>query len=90
MHYMYDDPPRQENFINPYFRSHRTPVFKTDHPSLSYVNQGHLLNANRTENMQAGKERMYKAWEPPRGGEPTDGKKILAEKPVNDGRAHKE
>ena len=48
---MYDDPPQQENFVNPYYRNHRTPIFKTDHPELSYKNQGHLLNTNRVENL---------------------------------------
>ena len=36
LHYMYDDPPRQDNFVNPEYRSHRTPVFKVDHPELSH------------------------------------------------------
>merc|ERR1712086_228075 len=30
MHYMYDDPPREDNFVNPYYRNHRQPLFKTD------------------------------------------------------------
>ena len=33
---------------------------------------------------------MYTAWEPPKGGEPRDGKKILVDKPKNDGTAYKE
>ena len=44
MHYMYDEPPRKDNFVDPFFRSHRTPVFKTDHPTQGFINQGHLLN----------------------------------------------
>jgi len=36
MHYMYDDPPKRDNFVDPYFRSHSTPVFKTDHPDGFY------------------------------------------------------
>ena len=24
LHYMYDDPPREDNFVNPYYRPHRT------------------------------------------------------------------
>ena len=90
LHYMYDDPPREDNFVNPHYRSHRTPVFKTDHPELSYKNQGHLLNWNRTENMEAGQARMYSEWEPPMGTEERQGKKIVMNKPVNDGRAHQE
>ena len=31
MHYMYDDPPKKDNFVDPYFRPRRTVVFKTDH-----------------------------------------------------------
>ena len=47
MHYMYDEPPKKDNFVDPFFRSHRTPVFKTDHPSMAFKNQGHLLNPKR-------------------------------------------
>ena len=87
---MYDDPPKEDNFVNPYYRNHRTPIFKTDHPELSYKNQGHLLNRDRVDNMEAGRARMYTAWEPPVGTEARDGKKILKAMPVNDGRSHKE
>ena len=41
LHYQYDDPPRKENFVEPYFRPHKTVVFKTDHPN-AYKNPGHL------------------------------------------------
>ena len=54
LHYMYDDPPREDNFVNPFYRSHRTPVFKTDHPELSYKNPGHLLREDRAEQMAIG------------------------------------
>merc|ERR1712032_1746 len=47
LHYMYDDPPNKENFVSPYYRPKRIPIFKTDHPELSYKNQGHLLNTNK-------------------------------------------
>ena len=90
VHYMYDDPPKEENFVNPYYRQKRTPIFKTDHPELSYINQGHLLNNEKGSNEVEGRARMYSAWEPPKGGEPRDGKKILVDKPVNDGSAYKE
>ena len=52
LHYVYDDPPREDNFVNPYYRSHRTPVFKTDtgDGSTNYRNPGHLLHWNREEN----------------------------------------
>ena len=40
--------------------------------------------------MEAGRARMYTAWEPPTGGEARDGKKILADRPKNDGLAHQE
>ena len=84
---MYDDPPREDNFVNPYYRSHRTPVFKTDHPELSYKNKGHLLHMDRQEAIQIGKERMYSSWEPPTGNEDRLGKKILKAPAVNDGKA---
>ena len=90
VHYMYDDPPKEENYVNPYYRSHRTPTFKVDHPELSYKNQGALMNNNREEFLEAQQARMYTAWEPPKGGEPRDGKKIIVEKPKNDGVVHKE
>ena len=49
MHYMYDEPPRvsyqtfllfyqKDNFVDPFYRSHKTPVFKSDHPSMSFKN----------------------------------------------------
>ena len=87
---MYDDPPKEDNFVNPYYRNHRTPIFKTDHPELSHLNVGHLLNENRVENMKAGQARMYTAWEPPTGSEDREGKKILKTPALNDGKAHKE
>jgi hypothetical protein len=87
---MYDDPPKKENFVNPYYRSKRTSLFKTDHPELSYKNQGHLMNDERTRNLEEGRQRMYTEWQPPTGKEERMGKKILAEKPRNDGLAFQE
>ena len=78
---MYDDPPKEDNYVNPYYRKKRTPIFKTDHPELAYKNQGHLMNNSRVENLAAGQNRMYSAWEPPKGGEARNGKKILVDKP---------
>ena len=74
--------------MNPYYRNHRTPVFKTDHPEQSFKNIGHLLNTNRVANMEEGRARMYTAWEPPKKGDPRQGKKIIGERPKNDGKAH--
>lgn len=88
---MYDDPPTQETSVNPYYRSHKTPVFKTDHCELSYMNQGHLMRNDRVELMEKGQARMYTAWAPPTGGEERDGKKIIDPKrPVNDGKSFKD
>ena len=87
IHYMYDDPPREDNYVKPGWRGHKTPVFKTDHPN-AYLNPGHLLNPNRVEHMDMAKARMYTAWEPPKGGEPRMGKKIVVEKEGNLGHAH--
>ena len=81
LHYQYDDPPREENFVKPYYMNHRTVTFSTDRPGSSFLNEGHLLNENRAENMEAGRARMYTAWEPPQGHEPRNGKKILVDKP---------
>lgn len=80
LHYQYDDPPKKDNFVEPYFRPHRTVVFKTDHPSLAYKNPGHLLNENRQENLDRARARKYTPWEPPTGSEKKDGKKIIVEK----------
>ena len=90
IHYMYDDPPKEDNFIDPYYRPKRMVTFKVDHPELSYLPQGHLLNRNRDEFIEAQQARMYTAWEPPKGGEARNGKKILVDKPKNDGAAHLE
>ena len=88
LHYMYDDPPNKENFVSPYYRTKRTPLFKTDHPELSFKNQGHLMNPDKVRNLSEGRARMYTEWEPPTGKEERFGKKILAEKPKNDGIVH--
>ena len=81
---------KRRKFCKSFYRNHRTPVFKTDHPDLSFKNQGHLLNPNKEENMALGKARMYTEWEPPKGGEARDGKKIIVEKPDVAGVVHKE
>ena len=88
---MYDDPPTQETTVNPYYRNHKTPVFKTDHQELSYQNPGHLMRADREQLMEIGQARMYQTWTPPSGGERREGKKIIDEnRPVNDGKTFKE
>ena len=76
--------------MDPFYRPHKTVVFKTDHPSLAYKNPGHLLNPGREKFIEQQRARVYTAWEPPRGAEPREGKKILADRPVNDGYAYKE
>ena len=76
--------------MDPYFRSHRTPVFKTDHPTMAYKNEGHLLNDSRVEFIERQRARASTAWEPPAGGEARKGKKILGTKPVNDGKVMEE
>ena len=40
---------QKDNFVDPYYRQHKTFVYKTDHPTLGHKNQGHLLNDNRAE-----------------------------------------
>ncbi len=74
---MYDDPPKKDNFVEPYFRPHKTVVFKTDHPS-AYKNPGHLLAPDRKMWEDIARARKYTAWEPPVGGEERKGKKIMA------------
>ena len=78
---MYDDPPREDNFVNPYFRDHKTPVFKTDHPDQSFKVLGEPLTRDRTEQLDYRRERQYEAWSPPSGKESRIGKKILVDKP---------
>ena len=55
---------------------------------MGYKNPGHLLNAGREEFVDRQRARVYSGWEPPRGGEARQGKKILGERPVNDGVVH--
>ena len=76
--------------MDPFFRPRKLVEFKTDHPTMGYKNPGHLLNPGREEFVERQKNRVYSAWEPPRGGEARQGKKILGERPVNDGRAFQE
>ena len=77
---------QKENFVDPYFRPRRTVVFKSDHPN-AYKNPGHLGNPGRELFLEQQRARVYTAWEPPRGDEPRQGKKILGVKPKNDGIA---
>ena len=65
IHYIYDDPPKKDNFVEPYYRPHRTVVFKSDHPTMSYQNPGHMLNEEMPRNERTARERMYTAWDPP-------------------------
>ena len=90
MHYMYDDPPKKDNFVDPYYRPRRTVTFKTDHQQNCYLNPGHLQAPGRDAFVRAQQARVYTSWEPPRGGEAREGKKILGERPINDGRVMKE
>jgi hypothetical protein len=48
------------------------------------------MNDERTRNLEEGRQRMYTEWQPPTGKEERMGKKILAEKPRNDGLAFQE
>lgn len=48
------------------------------------------MNPDKVRNLSEGRARMYTEWEPPTGKEERFGKKILAEKPKNDGIVHKE
>lgn len=77
--------------MEPYFRAHKTPVFKSDHPSLSYKQQGHLLHPKREEFIERQRARVYTQWEPPSAGAPREGKKIVdLNRPKNDGRVEAE
>ena len=73
--------------MDPFFRSHRTPIFKTDHPTLGYMNQGHLMNPKRKEFLDQQRARVYTAWEPPQSNAPREGKKIVdPNRPKNEGK----
>ena len=87
---MYDDPPKKDNFVDPFFRPRRTVVFKTDHQQKAYMNPGHLQSPGRDKFVADQQARVYTAWQPPTGKEQREGKKILGEKPVNDGIVMKE
>ena len=82
MHYMYDDPPKADNYVKPYYMRHKMKVFRTDHcdpGANTNMNIGHLMNPDRKKNLEEGRQRMYTEWEPPKGNEQRNGKKILAE-----------
>ena len=66
--------------MNPAYRSHRTPVMKIDHPTLSHRNPGHLQNPFRKENAEMARDRKYTPWEPPAGAVERYGKKIVVPK----------
>ena len=61
MHYMYDDPPRKDNYVDPFYRPHRTGVFKTDHPN-AYKNPGHLYAEGRDHFIETQRARVYTGW----------------------------
>ena len=66
-------------------------LLKSDHPSLSYMNPGHVaLGKTADKFLQQQRARSYTAWQPPVGTEQRNGKKILGAKPVNDGSAEQE
>ena len=48
------------------------------------------MNPEREQNLELGKAIMYTAWEPPKGGEIRDGKKIIVEKTDAGPVVHKE
>ena len=81
MHYMYDDPPKKQNFVEPYWRPYRTDKFWPEHPTKSYKNPGHLLNDDKPLNDKLARERNFAYWEPPSGRERRRGKKILVDRP---------
>ena len=64
LHYQYDDPPKKENFVQPYWRSHRQIPFKTDHPTLAYKNPGHVQNPHKKIYDINAKKRVYQYWDP--------------------------
>ena len=80
MHYMYDDTPKKDNFVNPYYRPHKTWVFKTDHATDAYKNPGHSQNIDKEKNDKAARARMFETWDPPSGTKERRGKKILVKK----------
>merc|ERR1712156_351696 len=88
MHYMYDDPPKKDNFVDPYFRPRRGPMLKSDHPIKGYLAEGNLLSPNRKKFTAQQRARSYTAWQPPTGTEQRQGKKIVGAQVVNEGLTH--
>ena len=68
LHYMYDDPPRKENFVQPYFRSHKQYQFKTDHPTQALKNPGHVQNPHKKLFDEIARKRCYDYWDPSSDG----------------------
>ena len=64
MSYVYDEPPTKQNFVQPYYRSHRIQQFKTDHPTLAYKNPGHVQNPHKEVYDKLAKKRVYEYWDP--------------------------
>ena len=48
------------------------------------------MNPQRDLFLEQQRARVYTAWQPPVGGEARQGKKILGERPVNDGKVMQE
>ena len=68
---------QKENFVEPHWRSHRTWIMKTDHPTRSYRGPGHLMNPNKEKFHEMQRARMFTDWAPPVGAQPSQGKKIV-------------
>ena len=61
-------------------------MLKSDHPTLAYMNPGHMALGKKADAfIEKQKQRSYTAWQPPTGQEQRRGKKILGDRPRNDG-----
>ncbi len=66
--YTYDEFPNKKNFVEPFWRSERSPQFRSGHPTESnlYMAPGALNNPQREENVEFQKQKTYLPWEPNR------------------------
>ena len=69
LHYMYDDPPNRQFFVNPDYRPKKLYQLKLDHPTLSYKNPGHWQNKDKHKYGNYLKEKHSGYWEPTGKGE---------------------
>eukprot|EP00824_Muranothrix_gubernata_P009879 TRINITY_DN22623_c0_g1_i2.p1 TRINITY_DN22623_c0_g1~~TRINITY_DN22623_c0_g1_i2.p1 ORF type:complete len:184 (-),score=19.58 TRINITY_DN22623_c0_g1_i2:56-607(-) len=63
LHYTYEEPPKPENFVEPFYTPAKSWILNGDHPQ-GFLNPGDLKNPGKAEYMDMVRSRVYKEWRP--------------------------